>query len=86
MINCIGTDNDMFLLIFDNVRPSIIIENIKKTGRKDWQQIKFNLTDYNDICALYNLLNNYSWELHKYREYFKENKIDNIEILYGDLK
>ena len=87
MINYIGTDDDMFLLEFDKeLRPLRIVENIEKTGREDWQQMKFNLEDGSDMRALYNLLNDWGWELYKYREYFEENKINNIKILYGDLE
>lgn len=73
-----------FILSFDGYIPKKIIENLDKTKRNPTFQLIFDFMDFSDRKALFDLLNDYAFELEKYREYFRENNINNLKILYGD--
>ena len=77
-------DDDVFLLETSYGLPVRIIENLEKTGRSKNFQMQFDLHDPSHLMYLFDLLNCYAFELGKYRKYFRDNKINNQKILYGD--
>lgn len=61
-----------------------VIENIERATISRSCRAAFKLTDAIEVGYLIQLLYEFQYEAFKYREYFKENNINNLQILYGD--
>lgn len=64
--------------------PLQVIENMERTVIYKSFRSSFKLTDISEVGYLIQLLYEFQYEAVKYREYFKKNNIDNLQILYGD--
>ena len=64
--------------------PIQVIENIERAVVRRSCPVSFKLTDATEVGYLIQLLYEFQDEAFKYREYFKKNNINNLQILYGD--
>lgn len=64
--------------------PVQVIENMERAVVPRSCRAAFKLTDATEVGHLIQLLYEFQYEAFKYREYFKENNINNLQILYGD--
>lgn len=66
--------------------PVQVIENMERAVVRRSFPAAFKLTDITEVGYLIQLLYEFQYEAFKYREYFKKNNINNLQILYGDEK